>query len=91
MIPVEKALESVLAHTPCLPVEEVPLEEAVGRVLAEDVASDVDMPPFDRSAMDGYAVRAADVAHDARRPGGGGPDPCGPVADHPWPRARPSR
>lgn len=62
MIPVEKALEIVLAHTPVLPVEEVPLEQAVGRVLAEDVRSDVDMPPFDRSAMDGYAVRAVDVS-----------------------------
>jgi molybdopterin molybdotransferase len=62
VIPVEKALEIVLAHTPTLPTEEVPLEEALGRVLAEDVRSDVDMPPFDRSAMDGYALRAADVS-----------------------------
>ena len=43
MIPVEKALEIVLAHTPVLPAEEVSLELAVGRVLAEDVHSDVDM------------------------------------------------
>ena len=62
MIPVEKALEIVLAHTPSLPAEEVSLGDAVGRVLAEDVAADVDMPPFDRSAMDGFAVRAADAA-----------------------------
>ena len=62
MIPVEQALEIVLAHTPTLPTEEVPLPEALGRVLAEDVASDMDMPPFARSAMDGYAVRAADAA-----------------------------
>lgn len=41
---------------------EVPLDEAVGYVLAEDVTSDVDLPPFDRSAMDGYAVRAEDVS-----------------------------
>lgn len=61
MIPVEKALEIVLAHTPLLPSEEVALTEAMGRILAEDVRSDGDMPPFDRSAMDGYAVRAADV------------------------------
>jgi len=62
VIPVEKALEIVLAHTPSLGAEEVVLTEALGRVLAEDVRSDVDMPPFDRSAMDGYAVRAGDTA-----------------------------
>jgi molybdenum cofactor synthesis domain-containing protein len=62
VIPVEQALEIVLAHTPLLPSDEVDLTEAVGRVLAEDVRSDVEMPPFDRAAMDGYAVRARDVA-----------------------------
>ena len=62
MIPVEKALEIVLAHTPSLPVEDVQLNHALGRVLAENVRSDVDMPPFDRSAMDGYAVRAGDTS-----------------------------
>jgi molybdopterin molybdotransferase len=61
VIPVEKALEIVLAHTPSLPSEEVLLTQALGRVLAEDVPSDVDMPPFDRSAMDGYALRAGDT------------------------------
>ena len=59
---VEKALETVLAHTPTLPTEDVPLESALGRVLAEDVAADRDFPPFDRAAMDGYAVRVDDVA-----------------------------
>jgi molybdenum cofactor synthesis domain-containing protein len=63
VITVEKALEIVLAHTPRLPPEEVALNEAVGRVLAEEVRADLDFPPFDRAAMDGYAVRAADVAH----------------------------
>jgi molybdopterin molybdotransferase len=63
VIPVDKALEIVLAHTPALPAEEVALTDAVGRVLAEDVHSDIDLPPFDRSAMDGYALRAADAAH----------------------------
>jgi molybdopterin molybdotransferase len=62
VIPVDEALEIVLRETPSLPTEEVSLEEALGRVLAEDVCSDADMPPFDRAAMDGYAVRAADVA-----------------------------
>ncbi|NJE84392.1 molybdopterin molybdotransferase MoeA [Thermococcus sp. CX2] len=42
-------------------VEKVPLDEAYGRVLAEDVVSPIDSPPFDRSAVDGYAVRAEDT------------------------------
>jgi molybdopterin molybdotransferase len=63
VIPVDEALAIVLAHTPSLPTEEVLLTDALGRVLAEDAAADQDMPPFDRSAMDGYAVRAADVAY----------------------------
>jgi len=63
VLPVDKALEIVLGHTPVLPADEVDLPNAVGRVLAEDVHADLDLPPFDRSAMDGYAVRAADVAH----------------------------
>ena len=62
MIPVDRALEIVLAHTRPLPAEDVLLEHAVGRVLAEDVASDLDLPPFDRAMMDGYALRAEDVA-----------------------------
>jgi molybdopterin molybdotransferase len=61
VIPVEEALEIVLREAPLLPTEEVALEDALGRVLAEDVCSDADMPPFDRAAMDGYAVRAVDV------------------------------
>ncbi len=60
MIPVDQALRIVLDQVSSLPAEQVPLEAALGRVLAADVASDVDMPPFDRSAMDGYALRAED-------------------------------
>ena len=62
MIPVEEALEIVLREAQALPAEEVALDDALLRVLAEDVASDLDLPPFDRAAMDGYALRAADVA-----------------------------
>lgn len=62
MISVEQALQGVIAAFSVLPAEQVPLNEALGRVLAEDVASRVTMPPADVSAMDGYAVRAADVA-----------------------------
>ena len=42
-------------------IEEVALAEALGRVLAEDVRAEVDVPGFDRSNMDGFAVRAADT------------------------------
>jgi molybdopterin molybdotransferase len=62
MIPVEEALAIVLGATAVLPDEEVLLESALGRVLATDVVADRDLPPFDRAAMDGYALRAADVA-----------------------------
>lgn len=62
MITVEEAIEQVLSRIAVLPAERVPLLEALGRVLAEDVISDIDVSPFDNSAMDGYAVRFADVA-----------------------------
>jgi molybdopterin molybdotransferase len=62
LIPVEEALEIVLANASPLPAEVVSLADVLGRVLAEDVRADTDLPPFDRSAMDGYAVRAEDVA-----------------------------
>lgn len=61
LTPVEEALELVLAEARPLPLERVALSAAPGRVLAEAVSSDVDVPPFDRCAMDGYALRAADV------------------------------
>ena len=62
MILFEEALAIVLAEVTPLGGEEVALEQALGRVLGEDVASDQDLPPFDRAAMDGFALRAADVA-----------------------------
>jgi molybdopterin molybdotransferase len=63
MTPKEKALEIVLAAIPApSAVETVGLGEALGRVLAADQVADIDMPPFDRSAMDGFALRAADLA-----------------------------
>lgn len=61
MIPVSEAIQIVLDHTPQLEAESVPLTEAMGRVLAEDIVADCDLPPFDRAQMDGYAVRAADT------------------------------
>ena len=62
LIPVEEALKSVLAGVSRLGAEEVSVSDAHGRVLAEDVLSRVTQPPADVSAMDGYAVRAEDVA-----------------------------
>lgn len=65
MLTVEQALARVLAAArPLPPVEEL-LQSALGRVLAEPVASDVDSPPHDKSVVDGYAVRAADFAGPA--------------------------
>jgi molybdopterin molybdotransferase len=61
-VTVEEALAIVRHETAALPAERVPLAEAAGRVLADDVRADRDLPPFDRSAMDGFALRAADLA-----------------------------
>ena len=61
LLPVEDALRRVIEGMSPLPAEEVPLSEAVGRVLAGDLKARRTQPPFDASAMDGYAVRAADI------------------------------
>jgi molybdopterin molybdotransferase len=62
MIPIAQAIDIVLQHSPKLEIESVSLGEAAGRILAEDIVADSDLPPFDRAQMDGYAMRAADVA-----------------------------
>jgi molybdopterin molybdotransferase len=62
LLPVAEALERVLADARPLEAERVPLSEAAGRVLAEPLRALRTQPPFDASAMDGYAVRADDVA-----------------------------
>lgn len=61
MISVAEAIQIVRQQTVRLTTERVSLDEVLGRVLAEDVVADSDLPPFDRSQMDGYAVRAEDV------------------------------
>jgi len=61
MIPFEEAYHIVLDNLPAPRPVAAGLDETVGRVLARDVVADRDNPPFNRSAMDGYAVRAADV------------------------------
>jgi molybdopterin molybdotransferase len=86
MLSVAEARGRVIAAFRPLPAEQVALPLAAGRVLAEDVRARLTQPPFDASAMDGYAVRAADVAHPPVRlrvvgyaPAGGAPTaPLGP-------------
>ena len=62
MLEFELARQRILDLVKPLSSELIPTAEADGRVLSEDVSSEVDLPPFDYSAMDGYAVRAADFA-----------------------------
>lgn len=62
MIPVEEAQERVLAEVQPLGTEQVAFTDALGRVLREDVRARVDVPQGDNTAMDGYAVRADDIA-----------------------------
>lgn len=61
MLSVEEALEKVLSAFHPLEPEEVDLMESLGRVLAEDIYADLNIPPLDNTAMDGYAVRAQDT------------------------------
>src|SRR5262249_35352484 len=62
MTDLEQARRIVIESCEPLPSEPVNLERSGGRVLAEDVLSEIPIPPFDNSAMDGFAVRAADTA-----------------------------
>src|SRR5215470_9469356 len=62
MITVDQAIDVVLDRVGPLGAEEVELDAAPGRVLARDILADLDLPPFDRARMDGFAVRSADVA-----------------------------
>ena len=68
LLSVEAARDLVLAAIPApLPAEEVPSGEALGRVLAASVIAATDLPPWDNSAMDGYALRAADTVGATER------------------------
>ncbi len=62
LLPLEAALDRILEGVVPLSAESVPLARALGGVLAEDVSALLTLPPWDNSAMDGFAVRAADVA-----------------------------
>src|SRR3954465_7754094 len=61
LLTLEQAQALILARTHVLDAERVPLGDAAGRVTAAPVTSLIDLPPFRSSAMDGYAVRAADL------------------------------
>ena len=64
MITYEQALEIIKTNTHLLEAERVEMMKSLNRVLREDVLSDMNMPPFDKSAMDGYACRREDIANE---------------------------
>ena len=66
LLPVESAIKAILRRVPAPTGETVPLAEAAGRVLFAPLHASHDQPPFHSSAMDGYAMRAADVVPDRR-------------------------
>nr|WP_277602396.1 gephyrin-like molybdotransferase Glp [Parahaliea mediterranea] len=83
MLPVTEALAAMLGHAPAAPaVRGVALGEALGAILAEDVVATIDVPAQDNSAMDGYALRAADASRplsvSQRIPAGTAPEPLAP-------------
>jgi len=63
MISIAEAIQIVKTQTAQLFAEDVAIDSSRGRILAENIVADTDLPPFDRAQMDGYAVRAADVGN----------------------------
>ena len=61
MIPVSEAIQIIKSETRALEAETIDLRDSVGRVLAKEIFADMDLPPFDRSQMDGFAVKSEDV------------------------------
>jgi molybdopterin molybdotransferase len=61
VISVEQAFEKILSYAPVLEPEQAPILDTLGQVLAEDIFSDINIPPLDNAAMDGYAIRARDT------------------------------
>ncbi len=64
MLDYKNAFDLITSAAVALPSEEVELRQSLNRILAEDVFYDMDMPPFDKSAMDGYACRRADLNNE---------------------------
>ena len=83
MIPVLEALDTILAATPVLGHERIGIADACGRVAAEAIVSSRAVPAADNSAMDGFAVRADDVATAPARLRIVGSAPAGSLLAHP--------
>ena len=64
MISFEEAYHTTLSQAVLMPDEQVGLNDSLDRILAEDIFSDTDMPPFNKAAVDGYACRIADIHHE---------------------------
>ncbi len=64
MIPFEKAYEIVMGSVVRTGTEKIPFTDSAGRILAEDVTSDIDMPPFDKATMDGFACRRLEIHNE---------------------------
>ena len=62
-LPLDEAISFTLEHKLSCEIENIPLDDAHGRILAEDLRSKVNDPPFDNSAMDGFAVQYGDTEH----------------------------
>ncbi len=81
MLSLEQAVDDVLALVHPLPAEMIRTTDALGAVLAADLVATVDTPPFDASAMDGYAVRSADLAEVPAQLRVRGTSACGRPSD----------
>ena len=66
LLNIETALEQILKGIVPLPAEYAGIEQALGRVLADDIRADSNLPPFANSSVDGYAVRAKDIIHASK-------------------------
>jgi molybdopterin molybdotransferase len=66
LMPIDSAIDLILAQVTALPAEDVPLAAAAGRYLAEPLIAMLDLPPFTNASMDGYALRAADTPGSLR-------------------------
>ena len=60
LTPIEDALEKLFTHIQLNPIKEIEINNVLNRILAVDIVCDINLPPFDRSAMDGYAIKAED-------------------------------
>src|SRR5437870_5965275 len=61
MLSLEEAQANILGAVSQFPPEHVPLEQAIGRFVTAEIRTQIELPPFDNSAMDGYAVRVDDL------------------------------